>query len=269
MLIPVYNGERYLFECLSSILVSKFCGTFEVIVVNDGSTDGTAKILEEFSANYQNIKVINQVNAGIESALNAGIEKCCGKLILRMDADDVMLPDRIQLQYNCFLNNNDLDWISSPAIMMDWNSVPLVQTWSPPNNDIIFDIIDYYNFIIHPTVAIRRDVLLSVGGYRKGIEHKEDIDLWKRLNAAGYKYKFLDRSTIQYRLSNNSIRAGADFHAERKLLRHLIYYGAKKYVPKYLSVLPFKYWPRFILMLCLPKQYWYEKATSPRHNKRF
>lgn len=256
VLIPVYNGARYIQECLQSVTSSDYSGDFEVIVVNDGSTDATEKMVKRIQTVDPRVKLINQSNLGIETALNNGIQNCTGEIIIRLDADDVMLKDRISSQIEIFKNNPDLDWISGRATIIDWNSRPLVDTWNPPCQELIFKIIHKYSYIIHPTVAIRRRVLIESGGYYRGEKHREDIELWKRLHAAGAKYKFIDKTFIKYRVSDSSVRSNGNYHAERKIIRLLIYYGGKSYVFSYLFLLPLSYWPRFMIMVLLPTKFW-------------
>ena len=196
VLIPVFNGEKFISECLESILKSDFKGSFEIIIIDDGSTDATNAIVTAFTEKTDKITLHRQENKGIESALNKGIDLCSGEIIIRMDADDTMLPNRISKQVHFLQTNPDIDWTSGRAILMDWNSNVLVPTWQIPDSKVIFDVMDEYNFIIHPTVAIRSRVVRKVGCYRKTIKFKEDVDMWRRLYLANAAFKAINQPLI-------------------------------------------------------------------------
>lgn len=99
IIIPVYNVEKYLRECLDSVLVSnKFTG--QVVCVNDGSTDGSGNILEEYAKMYPNIEIITQKNAGLSAARNAGFDRATGEYILFLDSDDWLFPNVINKLQN-------------------------------------------------------------------------------------------------------------------------------------------------------------------------
>lgn len=95
VVVPVYNVEKYLAECLDSILAQTY-QNLEIIVVNDGSTDGSPKIVQKYSAKHKSIVVVNKKNGGLSSARNAGIEKATGGYLCFVDSDDMIAPDFIE-----------------------------------------------------------------------------------------------------------------------------------------------------------------------------
>ncbi len=97
ILMPVYNAGRYLRPAIASLLAQDF-RDFELIIVNDGSTDGSAGIIDSFAVRDARIRVFTRANAGIVSALNAGLAVAQGGLIARMDSDDIALPGRLRAQ---------------------------------------------------------------------------------------------------------------------------------------------------------------------------
>lgn len=106
VIIPVYNAERYLKECINSIIIQTY-KNFELILVNDGSTDNSEEICQNYIKNDKRIKLINQKNSGVSSARNVGIKESTGALILFVDSDDSLEKDAIQTIVNNF-DNNDL-----------------------------------------------------------------------------------------------------------------------------------------------------------------
>ena len=98
VVLPVYNAEAYVHEAVQSILAQSFTD-FELIIINDGSTDGSGAILRELAARDARIVLVERPNGGLVSALNAGLEMARADLIARMDADDVAMPERFALQH--------------------------------------------------------------------------------------------------------------------------------------------------------------------------
>lgn len=109
IIIPVYNAENYLAQCLDSCLSQDISrGEYEVICVNDGSSDGSGKVLEEYAKTYSNVHVINQQNAGVSAARNTGLDAAPGDYIWFVDSDDLILPNCLgELQHICMEKNCD------------------------------------------------------------------------------------------------------------------------------------------------------------------
>lgn len=108
VIIPVYNIEEYLDKCIQSILLQNF-SEYEVILVDDGSTDKSGKICDEYSQKYSQIKVIHQANKGLGGARNTGIEAACGEYLLFVDSDDSVKENMFSFLYNtAFENDSDM-----------------------------------------------------------------------------------------------------------------------------------------------------------------
>ncbi len=105
IIVPVYNVEKYLKRCLDS-LVNQTLSDIEIICVNDGSTDGSAQILEEFAQKYSRIKVTTQINSGVSEARNVGVKQATGEFIGYVDPDDFIEPDFYEKLYNSAKDNN-------------------------------------------------------------------------------------------------------------------------------------------------------------------
>src|SRR5687768_3609783 len=104
VLMPVYKGERHIAEAIDSVLAQTF-RDFELLIVNDGSTDGTAAIVKAY--NDQRIVLLSRPNGGVSAALNTGLEQARGEYIARFDADDVCYPHRLQVQYDFLRSHPD------------------------------------------------------------------------------------------------------------------------------------------------------------------
>ena len=105
IIVPVFNVEKYLKRCLNSIINQAF-QNFELILVDDGSTDNSGKICDEYKLKDNRIKVIHQENAGLSVARNVGIESAVGQYIGFVDADDYISYNMYEVLYNCLIENN-------------------------------------------------------------------------------------------------------------------------------------------------------------------
>ena len=114
IVIPVYNSEKYIEECLGSVISQTF-KDFEVICINDGSTDASKSLLDEFANKDERVKVYSQENQGVGAARNYGIELAQGKYISFLDSDDILSPNTLKSVYNFFEKHYDeIDVVSIP-----------------------------------------------------------------------------------------------------------------------------------------------------------
>jgi len=192
VLLPVYNGEEYLEECLGSLAEQSY-EDFEVVAVDDGSTDGTPKILKRWSTQDARFRVLTRPHSGLVETLNAGLANCRGELIARMDADDRSHPERLELQSLAFKEDPDLDVVASLVTHFPDETLReglrIYEGWL--NSLVTHDQILRERFIEspipHPAAMVRRSVLEAAGGYRE-VGFPEDYDLWLRLAAAGKRF---------------------------------------------------------------------------------
>lgn len=113
IIVPIYNTGAYLVDCIESIIRQSFCD-FELILVDDGSTDNSIKIEEEYSKKDKRIKVLHSGSGGVSNARNMGINHAQGKWILFVDSDDYLLEGALYTLYNCSLKFNHVDFIQAP-----------------------------------------------------------------------------------------------------------------------------------------------------------
>lgn len=180
VLMPVYNGEKYLSEAIDSILNQTFAD-FELIIINDGSTDGTLEILRKYTQQNKRIVLHNQTNQGLIAALNKGIKLARGKYIARMDADDISFPERLALQVGFLENHPEIGVLGSGARIMNSSGVTYDTLQHPTQHNVLQWCLCFFCPIVHPTVIMRRQVVVQVGGYG-AMQHAEDYDLWCRLS---------------------------------------------------------------------------------------
>lgn len=185
VVMPVYNCAEYLREAIESILSQTF-KNFEFIIINDGSTDKTEVLLNEYANKDFRIKTINQLNSGIVVALNRGLSEAKGEWIFRMDGDDVALPHRFAIQIEAIERNPSLvllgSWcrqINSKGDFLKINKYPTIHA------KLVNRVERGLSFFPHSSACFRRDAVMNLGGYRERFRHAEDVDLWLRLSNVG------------------------------------------------------------------------------------
>jgi len=126
IIVPIYNVEKYLRECIDSIINQTYTN-LEIILVNDGATDTSPEICEEYAAMYNNIKIVNKVNGGLSDARNAGLEQATGEYIIFTDSDDYLAPNSCEVLYNA-IKDTDLEFVSANFAFTNNDGTP----WKKP-----------------------------------------------------------------------------------------------------------------------------------------
>ena len=179
VLMPVYNGAKYLKEAIDSILSQSYAD-FEFLIINDGSTDHSLEIIKSYSDNRIHL-INNDENIGVARSLNKGIQLARGEFIVRMDADDISLPNRIMRQVEYMDKNLGIGisgtWLKH-IIQNDIDN--LIWKFQTDPNMIRFLLL-FYNPMGHNTVILRKKFFISNKlFYRPSYETAEDYDLWVR-----------------------------------------------------------------------------------------
>jgi glycosyltransferase involved in cell wall biosynthesis len=216
VVLPVRNGQAFLDEAIRSIRAQSF-GDFEFIVVDDGSDDATAEIARRHAADDPRIRIIAQAPAGIVAALNRGIETASAPLIARMDADDVAMPRRLERQMEALSRYPAAAVIGSSFVVIDRAGRDLRTVRVPTGSKEICERLERNNCIAHPTVVMRRDAVLGIGGYRRAFRQCEDYDLWLRL-AERYEILNIDEPLLRYREHAGQLTWG---NVEQRILSEL------------------------------------------------
>jgi len=204
VVMAVYNTAPYLKPAIDSILSQTF-SNFELIIVDDGSTDNSPCILEEFSRRDTRIKVISQKNAGIGAATQCAISASNGQYIAIMDSDDISLPQRLAFQKQLLDHHPDIDAVGSQWQMTNTNGTSAGIDTHPINPETIKSLMFSYFSLHHPTTMIRRSAIEKIGGYNTERSCLvPDYDLFMRLQLNGAKFANLPFVLFQWRLNPNS-----------------------------------------------------------------
>lgn len=202
VVLPVYNSLHFIHAAISSILQQTF-PNFELILIDDGSTDGTEAIVREIAAQDPRIHLIQRENRGLIASLNEGITLAQSPLIARMDADDIALPNRLERQYAYLSNHPDTVAIGTYVQFMDEKNQVYRKKKLPSGNQVR-DSFLWGCPIMHPTVMMRTDAVRKAGGYPSQFISAEDYALWLRLLSLG-EIDNLPEILLSYRIHGNSI----------------------------------------------------------------
>jgi len=180
VVLPVYNVEWFIAEAINSILQQSF-HDFELIIINDGSTDRTNEIIYSF-IDPRIIISENLKNLGLIYSLNKGIELAKGKFIARIDADDISRPDRFEKQLAFLEQNPDCVAVGSSYLPIDDKAVPVMAPITRPRYPITAEWFMVIGCpIAHPSVMYRTDIARQIGGYDPQFIHTEDYEFWTRM----------------------------------------------------------------------------------------
>jgi len=206
VVLPVFNAARYLESAVRSVLQQRGLH-FNLIAVNDGSTDGSGDVLRSIAEADPRVRVIDRENRGLVASLNEALEVSSAPYIARMDADDICEQDRFAKQLSFLVDHPEVVAVGSQVTLIDEDG-DLVGPFDRP---LLHTEIDSANLtgdrgsrITHPAAMLRRSAVLQVGGYRPETFPAEDLDLFLRLAEIG-RLANLDIPLLRYRVVSTSI----------------------------------------------------------------
>jgi len=218
ILLPVHNAQLYLQQALLSLSNQTYTD-FEIIAIDDGSTDGSAKILSEAQKNEPRLKIFSGPHMGLVHALNLGLQQAQGMYIARMDADDISYPKRLKHQLFVLNMHPEAVAVGSWVRFIDAQGSPIYTYRMPDQPEKIEKLLWEGNggAIVHPTGFFRAQAIRDVGGYRSTYQSLEDLDLYLRLLDIGCILN-VPEVLLDYRQHLSSVNFTSDA-AERKLLQ--------------------------------------------------
>jgi glycosyltransferase involved in cell wall biosynthesis len=215
VIIPTYQCATYVSLAVKSVLTQTY-RDFDVIVVNDGSTDNTLQVLAEFN---EKIQVITQANGGSSAARNTGIRATSSEYIAFLDADDFWLPHKLEQQMPLFEEDpkvglvfGDILLATSKGVLKDTNFKLM-----PPSKGMVFHDLFKGNFIPATSVVIRRCCIDEVGFFDEGVLGPEDYDLWLRISQA-WNVAYVNEPVAIYRISPGQLSAN-NYRMMQQLIR--------------------------------------------------
>lgn len=200
VVLPVYNGKQYLAEAIDSVLSQTFAN-FELIMIDDGSTDDSQQILREYEKRDPRVRVVVRENRGLATTLNDSLDIARGAWIARMDQDDIALPHRFERQ---------LEWLEQTGadICGSWvqrfGSADKRVVRLPQTDEAIKMAMLFHSPFAHPAVIMRAPLVKRLR-YDKAWEKAEDYDLWERAAEAGWKMVNVPEVLLLYRVHDEQI----------------------------------------------------------------
>lgn len=206
--MPVYNAENYLIEAIGSILEQTY-ENFELLIINDGSTDASANIIDYYVSFDSRIVHVKNDNQGISRSLNHGIQISRGKYIARMDSDDISMPKRLEEQVKFMENNVDVGICGTWASL--FGEIKSGQSIRHPIEDAELKVLLLFSVcFVHPTVMIRSDVLSSTNiKYDINYPSAQDYNMWVRLKNHT-KFANIPLVLLKYRVTSHSVSSTAN-----------------------------------------------------------
>lgn len=203
VIIPCYNAEKYVESSVKSIMNQTY-KNLEILITDDCSKDNTYEILKKLASEDSRIRLFkNETNKKIVLTLNELVSHAKGKYIARMDADDISLPNRIEMQVSFLELNSEYGMCGTNAINIDENGKFISKTKLPSLFDEVRTCLMYYSCIYHPTVMIKSNILKE-NLYSEEFPYAEDYELWARLVfQKNIKIGNLKDFLLNYRIFNN------------------------------------------------------------------
>ena len=218
VVIPVYNGEKFILECLRSVAEQTY-PRIQCIVVNDGSTDQTVDVIRQSDLK---VELVNQDHKNLPSARNTGIRYAAGDFIALLDADDLWYPDKIEAQVQMMMENPGAGLVFSDTekffpsgkirYQKDKRELSLKL-----NNEDPFPILIKKNIIVPSSVLIRSSIFKEIGYFDETLNSCEDWEFWLRFPVHHLQIRFLDRILTKYRFHGGNMSTKADSMQQGRL----------------------------------------------------
>lgn len=222
VIMPARNAEEFLEDSIRSILNQTF-KNFEFIIINDGSTDNSLKIIKKYAKENERIKIINNIkNLGLNKSINKGLKKAKGKYIARFDADDIALPKRLKIQYNYLERNPEIFLIGSSAFVIDkkghrvgflfkYQIHPLIMKWRLKRS----------NSLIHPSIMFRNDGTVHYKEANRNPKLEDERLIYLDLLRKNKKIVNLPSFLIKYRVNPKGMSTNAGVFSRSKWKKYL------------------------------------------------
>jgi glycosyltransferase involved in cell wall biosynthesis len=209
VVMPVYNARRFLDKAICSIRLQTLTDQ-ELIIVDDGSTDGSTEVLRVHAAADPRLSVLRLSHGGVAMALNQGLIAARAELVARMDADDEARPDRLERQLAALEAQPDTAVLGTGCEIIDADD-RVINAAVPKGDPVeLREDLLKANCLIHPTVTMRRRLVLAIGSYRPVFTAAEDYDLWLRVSER-HNLSNLPDLLLRYRAHGGQATADCGF----------------------------------------------------------
>lgn len=256
VVMPVYNAGLFLYEAINSILNQTY-RNFELIIVDDASTDNSREIISSFKRQYsRKIKVVKlpqNLNRGGDVAGNVGFKLTKGEFVARMDADDIAMPNRLEKQVPFLMQNPKIFAVGSNAHVIDKEGYLIGEKKMPLDNEKIYREFFVFHPLIHPTLMFRRSAIKRKNLYKLEYQANNDYLTFFEMIAKGYQFANLPEKLLCYRFhgkNDSLVRVKNRFFNSLKIrLEAVREFG---YKPNLVSI--FKLLAQVFIVLILPEK---------------
>lgn len=208
IILPVINGENYIEKAINSV-ISQTYKEFELIIIDNGSTDSTPTIIQKFIKTDSRIIGLVCVQKGIVNALNTGIKECKGNYIGRIDSDDIWHPKKLEIQVHALKNKPSLVLLGTSVKLIDAKGDIISNNKSFNNGEffnwfMIRQNLSKNNLFCHSSIVMRKDIIEEIGGYQERFLHSEDYHLWFRV-VKYHPAEILSDKLVKFRIHDDSV----------------------------------------------------------------
>ncbi|MAW94133.1 MULTISPECIES: glycosyltransferase family 2 protein [unclassified Leeuwenhoekiella] len=217
VVVPVYNKANFVKQTIQSVLDQDFTD-YELVLVNDGSTDGSLQILKAFDA--PNITLLDQENQGLCAARNAGIQAAKGEIIALLDADDLWEPEHLQNLFELSQNFPEASLYGTAYVELFQDAKPVPPKINLRTSEQQLLIEDFFEAsLFQPLVppssfAFKKEVVESIGGFDTTVTYFEDVDFYIRANLK-FRMAYATRATMHYRFESENQVTHSNLHEQR------------------------------------------------------
>jgi len=242
IIIPVYNGEKYIEECLRSVYQQSY-HPIEIIVIEDGSTDNSLNLIKQMPGEK---KVIPQQNKDVSQARNVGIKNSKGQFIAFLDQDDVWEKEKLEKQVNAFREEPDMDLVFTDSFKFNdegekRHPIDKHKIASQLNDQNLFSTLIRKNVLMPSAVMVKKESIEKAGLFDPGFKTCGDYEMWLRMAALGMKFLYLPEPLALYRQhAKNTYKKSGIMHEDRlKALE--VAFANPALTPKHKSLAPVSY----------------------------
>ena len=272
VIMSIYNSEKWVKKAIESIL-SQSEKDFEFLIIDDASIDSSFKIISEYQNLDSRIKIFkNNKNLGLTKNLNKLIKLSSSEFIVRMDADDISMPNRIECQLD-LISSQKLDLCFAQTNIILESGEKLCKKWFP--NNILFanKYLPYINLFTHSSLVIKKTVYEENNYYNEDFKKAQDWELWNRLIKKNYNFGITKSVLHSWRLhhlgSSLSLSQSSSNNYNYFLTKVLLMNNQRKESFKYLHLLPKKYLIRYFFYLLIPHKFlFFLVSLNARFNKK-
>lgn len=209
VIMPAFNASAFIAESIESVMAQTYT-RWELLIVDDGSTDRTAEIVKAYTEKCDKIKYIYQQNGGQGKARNTAIKQASGDLFAFLDSDDVWLPNKLELQIR-WMNETNADLVFTNGYFFNEHGAILPRQFNTTGGvwkaDEMLSLLVMRNRIAILTVLVKRENLLAVKGFseRPDVQNAEDYNLWMKLCMVNTVFAGIDQRLVKYRIHSKQV----------------------------------------------------------------